>query len=41
MLVVMKAQATPERIQAVCEPVEQWGFRAHPVFKTKRTAVAR
>ena len=27
MLVVMKAQATPEEIQAVCDHIEQLGFR--------------
>jgi 3-deoxy-7-phosphoheptulonate synthase len=26
----MKAQATPEQIQAVCDHIEQLGFRAHP-----------
>ena len=39
MLVVMKAQATPEQIQAVCESIEQLGFRAHPLPGAQRTAI--
>jgi 3-deoxy-7-phosphoheptulonate synthase len=39
MLVVMKAQATPEEIQAVCECIEQLGFRAHPLPGAQRTAI--
>lgn len=39
MLVVMKAQATPEQIQAVCEHIEQLGFRAHPLLGAQRTAI--
>jgi 3-deoxy-7-phosphoheptulonate synthase len=39
MLVVMKAQATPEQIQAVCEHIEQMGFRAHPLPGAERTAI--
>jgi 3-deoxy-7-phosphoheptulonate synthase len=39
MLVVMKAQATPEQIQAVCEYIEQLGFRAHPLPGAQRTAI--
>jgi len=39
MLVVMKAQATPEQIQAVCEHIEQLGFRAHPLPGAQRTAI--
>jgi len=39
MLVVMKAQATPEQIQAVCEHIEQMGFRAHPLPGAQRTAI--
>jgi 3-deoxy-7-phosphoheptulonate synthase len=35
----MKAQATPEQIQAVCEYVEQLGFRAHPLPGAQRTAI--
>jgi 3-deoxy-7-phosphoheptulonate synthase len=39
MLVVMKAQATPEQIQAVCEYIEQLGFRPHPLPGAQRTAI--
>jgi 3-deoxy-7-phosphoheptulonate synthase len=39
MLVVMKSQATPEEIQAVCEAIEQLGFRAHPLPGAQRTAI--
>ena len=39
MLVVMKAQATPDEIQAVCEHVEQLGYRAHPMPGAQRTAI--
>jgi len=39
MLVVMKAQATPEQIQAVCEHIEMLGFRAHPLPGAQRTAI--
>ena len=39
MLVVMKAQATPEEIQAVCEHIGHLGFRAHPMPGAQRTAI--
>jgi 3-deoxy-7-phosphoheptulonate synthase len=39
MLVVMKAQATPEEIRAVCAYIEQLGFRAHPLPGAQRTAI--
>jgi 3-deoxy-7-phosphoheptulonate synthase len=39
MLVVMKAEATAEQIQAVCEYIEQLGFRAHPLPGAQRTAI--
>ena len=39
MLVVMKAQATPEEIQAVCNYIDQLGFRAHPLPGAQRTAI--
>jgi 3-deoxy-7-phosphoheptulonate synthase len=39
MLVVMKAQATPEEVQAVCDYIAQLGFRAHPMPGATRTAV--
>jgi len=35
----MKAQATPEQIQAVCDHIEQLGFRAHPMPGAMRTAI--
>jgi 3-deoxy-7-phosphoheptulonate synthase len=35
----MKAQATPEQIQAVCDHIEQLGFRAHPMPGAQRTAI--
>ena len=39
MLVVMKAQATPEDIQVVCEHIERLGYRAHPLPGAQRTAI--
>ena len=39
MLVVMKAQAMQEQIQAVCEAIERLGFRAHPLPGAQRTAI--
>lgn len=39
MLVVMKSQASPEQIQAVCEHIEGLGFRAHPLPGAQRTAI--
>jgi 3-deoxy-7-phosphoheptulonate synthase len=39
MLVVMKAQATPEEIQAVCDHIVLLGFRAHPLPGAQRTAI--
>ncbi|HTV13839.1 MAG TPA: 3-deoxy-7-phosphoheptulonate synthase [Acidobacteriaceae bacterium] len=39
MLVVMKAQATQEEVQAVCEHIETLGFRAHPMPGATRTAI--
>ena len=39
MLVVMKAQATEEEIQAVCDHIEQMGFKAHPMPGAQRTAI--
>ena len=39
MLVVMKAQATAEQIQVVCEHIERLGFRAHPLPGAQRTAI--
>jgi 3-deoxy-7-phosphoheptulonate synthase len=39
MLVVMKAQATPEQVQAVCAAIEGLGFRAHAMPGAERTAI--
>ncbi|HEV2276653.1 MAG TPA: 3-deoxy-7-phosphoheptulonate synthase [Acidobacteriaceae bacterium] len=39
MLVVMKAQATEQEVQAVCEHIESLGFRAHPMPGAQRTAI--
>jgi 3-deoxy-7-phosphoheptulonate synthase len=39
MLVVMKTQATPDEIQAVCAHIEQLGYRAHPLPGAQRTAI--
>ena len=39
MLVVMKAQATPEQIQAACEHIERSGFRARPLSGARRTDI--
>jgi 3-deoxy-7-phosphoheptulonate synthase len=35
----MKAQATQEQIQTVCEAIERLGFRAHPLPGAQRTAI--
>jgi 3-deoxy-7-phosphoheptulonate synthase len=39
MLVVMKAQATLEEVQEVCEYIQRLGLRAHPMPGAQRTAV--
>jgi 3-deoxy-7-phosphoheptulonate synthase len=39
MLVVMKTQATPEQVKAVCDHIEQLGLRAHPLPGAQRTAI--
>jgi 3-deoxy-7-phosphoheptulonate synthase len=39
MLVVMKPQASPEQIQAVCDQIQQLGFRPHPLPGAQRTAI--
>jgi 3-deoxy-7-phosphoheptulonate synthase len=39
MLVVMKAQASEEQVQAVCERIESLGLRAHPIPGAQRTAI--
>jgi 3-deoxy-7-phosphoheptulonate synthase len=35
----MKAQATPEEVQAVCDHITQLGFRPHPLPGAQRTAI--
>jgi 3-deoxy-7-phosphoheptulonate synthase len=39
MLVVMKAQATEEQIRAVCQRIEELGYRAHSMPGAQRTAI--
>src|SRR5580698_5929267 len=39
MLVVMKAQATEEQIRAVCQKIEELGYRAHSLPGAQRTAI--
>ncbi len=39
MLVVMKTQATPEEVQAVCDQITRLGFRPHPMPGAQRTAI--
>ncbi len=39
MLVMMKAQATPEQIAEVCRRIEEMGYRAHPIPGSTRTAI--
>src|SRR5438067_13087398 len=39
MLIVMRAQATEEQIQTVCEKVESLGYRAHSMPGAQRTAI--
>jgi 3-deoxy-7-phosphoheptulonate synthase len=39
MLVVMKAQASEEQVSAVCQKIEQLGYRAHPMPGATRTAI--
>jgi len=39
MLIVMKAGASEEQVRAVCDKVEQFGFRAHPMPGAQRTAI--
>jgi 3-deoxy-7-phosphoheptulonate synthase len=39
MLVLMKSQATPEQIDAVCRKIEAMGFKAHPIPGSTRTAI--
>ncbi len=39
MLVVMQANATEEQVRAVCERIESFGLRAHPIPGAVRTAI--
>lgn len=39
MLVVMEAHATEEQVRLVCEKIETFGFRAHPMPGAQRTAI--
>jgi len=39
MLIVMKAHATPEQVQAVCEKISSVGLRPHPMPGAQRTAI--
>ena len=39
MLVVMKANATPEQVRAVCQKIESIGYRAHSIPGAERTAI--
>src|SRR5436305_4111909 len=39
MLIVMRAQATDDQIRAVCERVEELGYRAHAMPGAQRTAI--
>ena len=39
MLVLMKAHATDEEIDAVCRRIETMGFKAHPIPGAMRTAI--
>ncbi len=39
MLVVMKAHATEEQVRAVCQKIEQLGFRPHSIPGAQRTAI--
>lgn len=39
MLVVMQAHANEEQVRSVCEKIESFGFRAHPIPGAQRTAI--
>jgi len=39
MLVVMQAHATEEQVRAVCEKIEAFGLRPHPMPGAQRTAI--
>src|SRR5690349_20212925 len=39
MLIVMRADATPEDVAEVCGKIEELGFKAHPMPGANRTAI--
>jgi 3-deoxy-7-phosphoheptulonate synthase len=39
MLIVMKADATAEQVDAIVEVIESLGFKAHPMPGATRTAI--
>src|SRR5580765_4655163 len=39
MLVVMRAHATEEQVRAVCQKIEELGYRAHSMPGAQRTAI--
>jgi len=39
MLVVMQAHATEDQVRVVCQKIEAFGFRAHPMPGAQRTAI--
>jgi len=39
MLVVMQAHATSEQVRAVCQKIEELGYRAHSIRGAERTAI--
>jgi len=39
MLVVMQAHASEEQVRAVCQKIEELGYRAHPMPGAQRTAI--
>lgn len=39
MLVMMQTKATPEEIRAVCQRIQEMGYRAHPIPGAMRTAI--
>jgi 3-deoxy-7-phosphoheptulonate synthase len=39
MLVVMQAHATPDEVRAVCQKIEDLGYRAHAIPGAERTAI--
>src|SRR5215471_18660931 len=39
MLVVMQAHATQEQVRAVCQKIEELGYRAHSIPGAQRTAI--